>query len=637
MSSIESRLSSLEQQPLEPAAQDGSILPPVKHVGEFVTSKQFLGVDLYPVQLLLVKMCTLAIELFTPWDYALLDKWSAGYTRVEDPRGARFDGTSGTTPDVLERIKWCLLQGRSTFNEIVMVMGRRAGKSLITAILLTWEVWKLLAMGDPQAALHLPAGKKIGVLIFGTTRENAIRDLFGDVRALIEGALCFAPYIEHVSQHMIRLYTPAQIANGARSRREHGQIVIIASPTVPTAGRGLALKFMAIDEVAYVDTGTTPVASQLYTAATPAMMQFKGHACVVLPSTPASKAGLLYEQVRQATLIDTFTGKSQFPDRLLIHLPSWATYEGWQDAHLQPMWPVGPPFPKFHEAKMEQGERLDNYRLANPESFVTEIEAQWQSIRDAYFKEETVQRIFGPYQNRPLTQQACGQPKLVYFAHCDPSVSGANFALTVGHTEQLEGERHIVTDLIRVWRPRDFLNHVINYIEIEKELLSVIERFRLKSLTFDKYNSSFLIDRLREKTRKLGIGTQIRSVDTTHDNKFERYELLKTLANQGLVHAPPHDLAEDETRFLKISGTTIGHPTTGPVTTDDCIDAISHLVTQLAGANPSAHQQLSDLRLHASPFPRNPAAHLFEEISRTGAKRRLMQQISYDLHMNTRR
>ena len=88
---------------------------------------------------------------------------------------------------------------------------------------------------------------------------------------------------------------------------------------------------------------------------------------------------------------------------------------------------------------------------------------------------------------------------------------------------------------------------------------------------------------------------------------------------------------------VKISGTTIGHPTTGPVTTDDCIDAISLLVTQLSVENPSVHQQLSDLRPYASPFPRNPAAHLFEEFSRTGPKRRLMQQLSYDRHMNPRR
>jgi hypothetical protein len=593
---IELRVSRLEGRPVD-AAPVRTVAPDPGHVANFVTSPMFLGQSLYPTQLLIVKLITLAVDLLTDDDHRLIADLVQGYSQVDDLHGARFDGTRGTVPDLMERIEWCRQHDRTVFSEAVLVMGRRAGKSLITAIVALWEVWRLLMMGDPQAVLHVPAGKKIAFLIFGTTRENAVRDLFGDVKDLLLGAPCFAPFIEHESAHTIRLWTPAQLdAAGSARPRQHGRIVLSALPTVPSAARGVPVRFLAMDECAYLDTGDTSIGSALYAAATPAMLQFKGNACAILPSTPASKAGVFFEQARQATQIDPFSERSLFPDRMLIHLPSWAAYDGWVDAYERPMWAGGPNYPKFDDAKIELGEQLRSRQIADPDRFRVEIEAQWATMLDAFLSEDTVQRIFGPHRGALLSLQSTGDGQSVYIGHGDPSISDNNFALVVAHSDDHDGETHVVVDWIHVWKPADFEDHHIDYTVVETELLSVIERFRLARLTFDQFNSQFLVQRLLPQAARLGLGTSINTLTTTKSTKWDRYMLMKTLANQGLLHAPFHELALQELRFLCSTGTKIGAPTSGPVTTDDIADALSWVVSLLAGTGHGTITQLTDLR-----------------------------------------
>ncbi len=193
---ISRRLDALEAKPTAHLATDR---PVPANVIEFATGPAFLGLRLYPRQATLVKLLCLALELLTPYDLEVIVGWAAGFTAIDHIDGRRWSGISGIVPDVLERAEHCRRAGRWTWSEIVLVMGRRSSKSLISSIVLTWQVWRFLQLGDPQQHFGLPKAKQIILLVYGASKETARRDLFADLVERFRDSPCFAPYLHKIT------------------------------------------------------------------------------------------------------------------------------------------------------------------------------------------------------------------------------------------------------------------------------------------------------------------------------------------------------------------------------------------------------------------------------------------------------
>src|SRR4051812_44721098 len=77
----------------------------VPDVIEFTMSDSYLNRPMvFPRQATLLKVVFLQEELFTDYDYEVLDEWADAYTRTMDDSG---EGTNGIVPDVLERMAIC--------------------------------------------------------------------------------------------------------------------------------------------------------------------------------------------------------------------------------------------------------------------------------------------------------------------------------------------------------------------------------------------------------------------------------------------------------------------------------------------------------------------------------------------------
>lgn len=111
---------------------------------------EVLGEVLLPRQRTALKVMTCDLDALTEYDEGVIGEWGAGFVVDDEGDELAYRGERGTTPDVLERMRWCRAQGRSAFHEIVLVLGRRASKSYLTSLLLAWQVFKLLAMHNPQ-------------------------------------------------------------------------------------------------------------------------------------------------------------------------------------------------------------------------------------------------------------------------------------------------------------------------------------------------------------------------------------------------------------------------------------------------------------------------------------------------------
>lgn len=591
---IEGRISRLEKRPLTHAPHSRGAVP--AHIAEFATDPRFLGLKLFPVQLLILKVATLSLELLTDWDHRRLAEWMRGYQLIDDRGTTRFDGSFGTTPDLYERMRLLRAGGRPWFRNVVLVAGRRSGKSLLASILMAWALWKLLERDDPHAELELPAGKQITFLLFSTTREAAARDVFADLAGRIRSSECFKPFFDsnRITTDSVRLYTRAQLRSGAAERGEPEGIVLVAAPTVPTAARGPAVFGFTFDELAYLDSTAAATGTEIVRAARPASAKF-ADALFVFASTPASQAGAFYEEVRRTTMVQPVTHEPTSPDRLLVHLPTRAMSEGWQDAAGQPKWPGGPAYPTF-TGPLVSDEELERERCADPENSANEFDAIWRAIQGAYFSDTTTARLFARFRGEKLTMAEYGRGDMRYVAHGDPAVTGDNFAFFIGHTEA-EDQLHVIIDFIHHWAPSDFDDGEIDYLTVEDDIEKLTKRFHLAEIYFDHLNSAHLVQNLQARVNKLGYGTRVGRKQANPRSKFERYELLKRMINEGRVHSPYHQLLYDEMRFLQRRNLIIGAPGGGPVKSDDHIDALSWLVHDRLAAENTVGTSLGSLQV----------------------------------------
>jgi hypothetical protein len=151
-----------------------------------------------------------------------------------------------------------------------------------------------------------------------------------------------------------------------------------------------------------------------------------------------------------------------------------------------------------------------------------------------------------------------------YFVHIDPSTTTANTAVVVAHVETMGDEHHIVVDLIHVWHPGDFPGGHMDYHAVVGTVVTLHEAFAPISITVDAYGGHVLHHWLMERLGSRAGFTAINVLTANHHEKPARYDRLRTLAIEGHLHLPPHELAHREFSFVQQQGATVGAPDSGP-------------------------------------------------------------------------
>ncbi len=248
--------------------------------------------------------------------------------------------------------------------------------------------------------------------------------------------------------------------------------------------------------------------------------------------------------------------------------------------------------------------------------------------------------MFGPWQGQTLTMQSAGHMPTAYIGHCDPSVSGANFAMVIGHREgpDAEGRHHAVIDHVQVWQPADFPGHRISYETVEREILILMTRFPMTQLSFDQFNSAGIIERLQRFAASGGLTrrTSVVEFTATAPRNLRLAETFKTALQIRLVHSPYHRLAEQELLFLVQHNRKVDHPRSGPVQTADVADSYFEITYQLLGDQcglgaAGALSGLSPRASQAGGFPLSvpdPIGMALSEVGRSSRDRALTRRAS---------
>lgn len=230
------------------------------------------------------------------------------------------------------------------------------------------------------------------------------------------------------------------------------------------------------------------------------------------------------------------------------------------------------------------------------EGLISHNSAQFATVQNAYLDEAMVDRMFArPDWRDPLVNQDRGKLSISYRAHADPSRTNANFGFCIAHLEDAPPDEygyvwpHVIIDRLHVWKPEDFPEHTIDYVQVGEELDDFLTKFpSIKKMSYDQYNSSGFIAHQKRKFPNIRILEQTFTAQVNQD----RFERFKSALNLGWIHAPHDGFAEDGNSLLELelkflqektrgSRIVVDKQDIGPVQTKDLCDAALVVCTDL--------------------------------------------------------
>lgn len=601
---------------------------PVKvGIGEFATSSDYCGKELFPLQEVLLKLVFL--EEMTGKEEDLLTFMI---------NGGR-NGEILMSPDIRARRQICQERQYPHFSEVVLVGGRRSGKGHITGLAGAYKLWRTREIPDPAGHFHMDVDKEIEFTCIAASFEQAKTRQFADLQSSITRCKALQPYTLKNLDTIISVQADTDIQlmreialTGRRVTKEFAKFNIKPLAANADTLRGSASIFTVYDEMAFMLPGESRSSAQeVYTAAEPSLAQFGPQALVFCNSSPYSKIGQFYTQWELA-MRPQDSDDPWYPMRFVIEFPSWALYDKWwykppTNVIKQPLM-VSPDWRNQLEEGVEES-KLDTEHQhmrdtealkeqANPDTYKVEYRGLWAEVLDAYLQPEKVDFAYNGIlpDGRPCIPSGGSTYLLAPFmGHCDPSSTTAGFGFALGHVEVFDptpdekdiwGEqpvRHVVFDRVHRWDPMDFPQGAINYVKIRQELTEVCQLYRPTVLSFDQYNSPGLIAELRQACGRVGIADiRFPIVNATAPVNWNRWEAFKTALYLGLVHIPPNCLtgmgsarefnhsewSKQELKHLQLvqagQNYRVDKQEIGPVTTKDIADCIAEVTLKFLGS-----------------------------------------------------
>lgn len=237
-----------------------------------------------------------------------------------------------------EYAKYLFEQGRANykegntgpFQELVLVAGRRGGKTQISALILNYEAYKLLGHECPQAYYGLSASNTIQLVSVSTNGDQA-RLLFQDVAYLAQKSKWIQGHFANSSKSFARFQTDHDIAKYGRYADDptaRATINLGFRSCLFKSACGAANLVVVMDEVAHFLNNGQTSPEMIYQALTPSLSVFTpkdssgapigpNEGKTVMISSPLGKEGFFYESF--------ITGRAQTAGgkKLCLQIPSW--------------------------------------------------------------------------------------------------------------------------------------------------------------------------------------------------------------------------------------------------------------------------------------------------------------------------
>ena len=205
---------------------------------EFIESPAGLGITLYPVQRVIVKLV-----------FGIPMDWEEKEVPVHD----MFCDEILYTFKETEYIKYVYDDGRINipdwreanpdgYNEIDMIVGRRGGKSALVGSVAAYKLYRLLSLHSPQDYYGLVPGSPIDLTMMAQDSEGSNR-LYSQLKNYVNKAPFFTPYIKSTTGEVMTFVSEAD-----RNNRD-------ISPSIKAA----SFPCLEENELIWTNHGLTPI------------------------------------------------------------------------------------------------------------------------------------------------------------------------------------------------------------------------------------------------------------------------------------------------------------------------------------------------------------------------------------------
>jgi len=422
--------------------------------------------------------------------------------------------------------------------ELILAIGRRAGKTTLSGIFASYEVYRLLNLYNPQEYYGLPNGNRIQIISVATDKDQAGL-LYNEVSTHLAKCEYFKPYMSNFTQSRVDFRTPYDIEKfGVNTWHENGRFVsqqgkatlrVTFKSCIAKGLRGSGNVVVILDEIAHFQDKGNSSAKEIYDAVTPSTAAFSRkdpetglpavdpesgdkapvEARVILISSPLGRSGKFFE------LFDLAMHGGEGSENLLaIQAPTW---------EINPTIPTSYYKEKYH---------------ADPQVFSVEHGAQFSDQTKGWIERE------GDIQDcirSELRPQQQARPKMPHQMGIDVGLVGDGTGIVITHIE----DDKVVLDYHEVWYAgvdwRESNPHLgnlystdyakvlgdlerLDFDEIANWIVALSKRFHIVQGLFDRWNGIPLEQTLHKRGFK-----QFKAEFFTRDTTSKIYQTAKML------------------------------------------------------------------------------------------------------------